>query len=92
MRKTYKYHKSYAEKYYLVVTLKNITWYLSEKKLYTYIRINLVEIYEERNLFGKEIERRTAPGACLEREITQDFLCVENKEDAGVYIENTWKK
>jgi len=62
--------------------------------LYTYIRINLVEIYEERNLFGKEIERRTAPGACLERKITQDFLCVENKEDAGVpvYIENTQKK
>ena len=62
--------------------------------MYTYIRINLVEIYEERHLFGKEIERHTAPGACLERKIKQDFLCVENKEDAGVpvYIENTRKK
>ena len=31
---------------------------------------------------------------CFERKITQDFLCVENKEDAGVpvYIENTQKK
>ena len=28
-------------------------------------------------------------GECFERKITQDFLCVENKEDAGVpvYIE-----
>jgi hypothetical protein len=31
---------------------------------------------------------------CFARKITQDFLCVENKEDAGVpvYIENTQKK
>jgi len=31
---------------------------------------------------------------CFERKITQDFLCVENKEDAGVpvYIENTQKE